>query len=223
MKLHLQYHQAIVPPLTILPSNPSQNKAAINGIVMVLVQGLDPTTLGLSAETSDNLPQTLNPSPDAVKNSKLPIFQQLFSHYCPTRAPGDARKLHSVSQTLLHAPLSTAEKNKRDIERSKLASQSSGSIDPSLYLLPVEEFAEQGYILPTYPFNIASRQVGGREGKKPAKPTAPRPFEDWLRPDGLVETPQPLPSEGNGEDDPPLMKIVGIDCEMVSTCILTCP
>lgn len=181
---------------------------------MVLVQGMDPTTLGLSSETSDNLPQTLNPTPEAVKSSKLPIFQQLFSHYCPTRAPGDTRKLHSVSQTLLHAPLSTAEKNKRDAERSKLALQSSGSNDPSLYLLPVEEFAEQGYILPTYPFNIASRQVGGKEGKKPAKPTEPRPFEDWLRADGLIETPQPLASEG-GEAEAPLMKIVGIDCEMV--------
>lgn len=180
---------------------------------MVLVQGIEPTTLGLPSETTDNLPQTLNPSVDAVKLSKLPIFQQLFSHYCPTRAPGDQRKLHSVTQTLLHCPIPAAEKNKRDAERSKLASQSSGSNDPSLYLLPVEEFAEQGYILPTYPFNIASRQVGGKEGKKPAKQTEPRPFEDWLRSDGLVETPQPLIND----EEPPLMKIVGIDCEMVST------
>lgn len=178
---------------------------------MVLVQGIEPTTLGLPSETSDNLPQTLNPSADTVKSSKLPIFQQLFSHYCPTRAPGDTRKLHSVTQTLLHSSLSPAEKNKRDAERSRLALQSSGSNDPSLYLLPVEEFAEQGYILPTYPFNIASKQVGGKEGKKPAKQTEPRPFEDWLRPDDFVETPKPL----EGEDDPSLMKIIGIDCEMV--------
>lgn len=180
---------------------------------MILVQGIEPAALGLASETTNNLPQNLNPSADAVKLSKLPIFQQLFSHYCPTRAPGDTRKLHSVTQTLLHAPMPTAEKNKRDAERSKLASQSSGSNDPSLYLLPVEEFAEQGYILPTYPFNIASKQVGGKEGKKPAKKTEPRPFEDWLRPDGLVETPQPL----RDDDEPPLMKIVGIDCEMVSS------
>lgn len=182
---------------------------------MVLVQGIEPATLGLPSETSSNLPQTLNPSQDAVKNSKLPVFHQLFSHYCPTRAPGDQRKLHSVTQTLLHAPLSTADKNRRDAERSKLALQSSGSDDPSLYLLPVEEFAEQGYILPTYAFSIESKQVGGKEGKKPAKNSSPRPFESWLRPDGLIETPQRLAPEGADEADPPLMKIVGIDCEMV--------
>lgn len=179
---------------------------------MVLVQGIEPAALGLPSETTDNLPQTLNPRPDTVNYSKLPVFQQLFSHYCPTRAPGDTRKLHSVTQTLLHSPIPSAEKNKRESERSKLALQSSGSNDPSLYLLPVEDFAEQGYILPTYPFNIASKQVGGKEGKKPAKQTEPRPFEDWLRPDGFVQTPQP-PEE---DEEPPIMKIIGIDCEMVS-------
>jgi RNA exonuclease 1 len=182
---------------------------------MILVQGIEPSTLGLPNEISNNLPQSLNPNPDAARISKLPIFQQLFSHYCPTRAPGDTRKLHSVSQTLLHAPMSAGDKRIREAERARLAEQASGSDDPSLYLLPVEEFAEQGYILPTYPFDIATKQVGGKEGKKAAKQRDSRPFEDWLRPDGLVETPQPL--DLDDDETQPLMKIVGIDCEMVSS------
>lgn len=182
--------------------------------MVLLVQGIEPATLGLTEEATSTLPQNLNPTAETAKKSKLPIFQQLFSHYCPTRAPGDQRKLHSVAQALLNVPISSADKVKREAERAKLAASASGSTDPSLYLLPTEDFAEQGYTLPTYSFTVGSRQVGGKAGKRPERLVAKRPFEEWIRQDGWIETPQSPDTEA-ASDGVPLLKIVGIDCEMV--------
>lgn len=189
-----------------------QNKAAIRGVVLLLVQGIDPEALGLSNDIFTTMPQSL--APQGGRTSKLPVFQQLFSHYCPTRAPGDAKRLHSVLQTLLNAPLDKSEKARRDMQKGKLAASSTLNPDPAIYLLPRSEFEEQGYILPTYAFDTRARAVGGKQGKKRQTRTSPRPFQDWLRPDGLIETPQEeIPAE---DDEQPLLRIIAIDCEMVS-------
>lgn len=186
-----------------------QNKKAIRGVVCILVQGIDPPTLGLTSEPTDNLPQALI-TPTSQAHSKLPIFTRLFSHYCPTKAPGDQKRLHSVLQTLLNAPIPKNEKAARDTGRNK-AANAHGGIDPAIYLLRPEDFPEHGYIVPTYAFDVDSRVIP--QGSKIVKQGHSQlPFEQWKRSDGLIETPQTTSVDG----PPPLLKILGIDCEMVS-------
>lgn len=201
-----------------------QNKNAIRGVVCVLIQGIEPPTLGLPSTStlSDNLPQSLLPG---LPKSSLPLFQKLFSHYCPTRAPGDRIKLHSVVQALLNAPIPAGEKQKRDQSRQKANSafKSGGASggeaavapDPAQYLLDPESFSENGYIVPSYGFDIAERRIRDPKGKSPAKldRVTVRPFEEWQRDDGCIETPQ-LEHE-DADADRPLLRILGIDCEMV--------
>ena len=185
-----------------------QNKHSIRGVVCILLQGIEPETLGLPSSITSNMPQDLQPG---LSKTKLPIFTQLFSHYCPTRAPGEPRKLHSVMQSLLNAPVPNAEKAKREASRAKTASQA-GGIDPAQYLLDPEAFLENGYIMPTYGFDVTSRLLDVK-GKKPEERRTILPFEQWQRDDGLIETPQ-LEYDS---DERPLLRILGIDCEMVSS------
>jgi RNA exonuclease 1 len=51
------------------------------------------------------------------------VIRQLFTYGCPTRAPGDHRRLHSVTGTLLSSPLPDAVRKKREEESRKVASK----------------------------------------------------------------------------------------------------
>ena len=184
-----------------------QNKRAIRGVVCILAQGIEPSALGLPIGITETLPQPLQAS-NTTSRSLLPVFQRLFSHYCPTRAPGDAKHLHSVVQTLLNGPVPENEKSKGNSSRDQIAS-STGSSDPALYLLSPDQLLENGYILPTYNFDIATRARGSLKSKDLAVAV---PFERWQRSDGLIETPQGELAE---VVSPPLLRILGIDCEMV--------
>lgn len=177
-------------------------------MVCLLVQGIEQETLGLPSNITSNMPQDLAPG---SSKTKLPIFTQLFSHYCPTRAPGEPKKLHSVMQTLLNGPVPNGEKAKREADRAK-AAQTAGSVDPAQYLLDPESFLENGYIMPTYSFDPQSRLLDVK-GKKPEERRTTVPFERWQRADGLIETPQ---LEYDSEERP-LLRVLGIDCEMVSS------
>lgn len=195
----------------------AQNKRAIRGVVCLLIQGIIPADLGLPNEAADTLPQALNAS--VTKSaSKLPIFQKLFSHYCPTRAPGDPKKLHSVVQTLLNCQIPQAEREKKLAAKLKASESSQNSHDPAVYLLSPDVFEENGYIMPDYHFDPAGRvlQVDKGEGTSQAwqKPQS-QPFERWLREDGLIQTPQPDDGAGGSPDDVSPLRILGIDCEMV--------
>jgi RNA exonuclease 1 len=198
-----------------------KNKGAIRGVVCLLVQGFEPSDLGLPAEISSTMPQPLEASKTA-STSKLPVFQELFSHYCPTRAPGEPKKLHSVLQTLLNCPLTGDQKAKRQKEKERAASSSTGGVDPAIYLLPAEKFLGNGYVSPSYPFDTASRirsshSSNGAKQANGAIKAEPVPFERWQRSDGMIETPQ---GEYGNDEQPPLLKIIGIDCEMVRTAYL---
>lgn len=126
-------------------------------------------------------------------------------------------------QALLNAPIPTGEKQKRDQSRQKansaFKSGSSGEAsvapDPAQYLLDPESFSENGYIVPSYGFDIAERRIKDPKGKSPAKldRVTVRPFEEWQRDDGCIETPQL--EYGDDDVDRPLLRILGIDCEMV--------
>lgn len=190
-----------------------QNRRAIRGICCLLIQGLEPATIGLDNELTDNLPQPVL-TKTSLKNTKLPVIQHLFSHYCPTRAPGDKRKLHSVIQNLLNIMIPPHERERREALRAAAVSPV-GNNDPAVYLLPVESFIEEGYILPSYPFDPASR-VLDPQSSTAARDTHIQPFSRWqYREDGFIETPQPKTRQQISAQTP--LRIIGIDCEMCKT------
>lgn len=104
----------------------NKHHAAVTHTVVVLATGLIPEHLGLppipQAATMPfptALPAPASPSPDAPR-ARLPTIPKLFAYGCPTRAPGDARRLHSVMNTLLMCPLPDGLKKKRAQEIQKL-------------------------------------------------------------------------------------------------------
>lgn len=68
---------------------------------------------------STNLPFPLAPSADLA--SKLPVFQSLFSHACPTKAPGEKNRMHSPYQHFTTCPMTGAEKDRRQKARKERA------------------------------------------------------------------------------------------------------
>ncbi len=53
----------------------------------------------------------------AVLYGGIPFITRTFSHACPTRASGDANRMHSVLNTFFQAPVSGEEKKRRLRER----------------------------------------------------------------------------------------------------------
>ena len=45
--------------------------------------------------------------------SCIPFIAKTFSHACPTRAPGDQTRMHSVLSTFFNGPVSGEEKKRR--------------------------------------------------------------------------------------------------------------
>jgi RNA exonuclease 1 len=116
--------------------------------VVLLASGLLPEHLGLPGlEPNDRLP-----FPPRAEASRVPIAQKLWAYGCPTRAPGDQRRLHSVMGTLLRSPLPDALKRKREGEIKKLSDSFVKGRDstPLLYVLTPDEMALNAYRLPSY-------------------------------------------------------------------------
>lgn len=100
----------------------------------------------------------------------LPIIQRLFSAVCPTRAPGDTRRLYSVLQALLNAPLSQSEKARRERSKAELMRKMKASAgplanqqqqhqnggaaayayDPQAFLLTPNQMLDNDYPMPSY-------------------------------------------------------------------------
>lgn len=86
-----------------------------------MIPGILPSTLGVpTPPLAANLPFGLIPAPDStLPSSQLPIFSTLFSHACPTKAPGDKNKLHSTYQAFTTSPLTGGEKLRRERARKE--------------------------------------------------------------------------------------------------------
>jgi RNA exonuclease 1 len=124
--------------------NGSQNTHSIQKLVVLLIPGLISTILSLpplptSATSNPNLPipiplpsdpaSTLSDSSDlptsvdphseeaVILYGGIPFITRTFSHACPTRAPGDAIRMHSVLNTFLQTPVSGEGKKRRIQER----------------------------------------------------------------------------------------------------------
>ncbi|BGP19018.1 hypothetical protein JCM10213_009273 [Rhodosporidiobolus nylandii] len=176
-----------------------KNKSNVRHVVALMIPGILSPDLGVSQPPlSTNLPFALLPSADGLA-SKLPIFQSLFSHACPTRAPGEKNKMHSCYQSFTTCPLTGAEKDRREKAR-KERGQLQRTSDPAVYLLNRDQMLEQAYPQPSpLPSPL---------------PTDPNPtfsFEDWKRADGWIEAPYQPKREGQKT------RALGLDCEMCLT------
>lgn len=96
-----------------------QNPKSIQKVVVLLVPGLTPSLLDLpttSPKGNPNLP-LLIPAPDPKSKSQVPFVASTFMHACPTKAPGEATKMHSILSSFFMGPVSGEEKKKRILER----------------------------------------------------------------------------------------------------------
>ncbi|POY76031.1 hypothetical protein BMF94_0754 [Rhodotorula taiwanensis] len=176
-----------------------KNKSSVRRVVCVMVPGILPPDLGIAQPPlATNLPFGLSPPSEGLV-SKLPVFQSLFSHACPTRAPGERNRMHSPYQHFTSCPLTSSEKDRREKARKERGQQLKSS-DPSVYLLNSEQMLDQAYPTPSPLPEVL--------------PTDPNPvFElaHWQRADGWIEAPyQP------GTPDAP-KRLLGVDCEMCLT------
>ncbi len=103
----------------VLPQNPR----SINKVVTLLIPGLTPELLHLpplptSATANPNLPlQVPLPQPDAAGSPGVPFIQSTFTYACPTRAPGDQFRMHSVLNAFFQGPVTGEEKKRRLTDR----------------------------------------------------------------------------------------------------------
>ncbi|KAF9462298.1 ribonuclease H [Collybia nuda] len=175
------------------------NTQLIQKVVALLIPGLTSELLSLppfptSATSNPNLPLSiplLPRTPDASPKPNVPFIAATFSHACPTRAPGDLTRMHSVLSSFFHGPVSGEEKKKR-MEKMLACTP-----DPAQYILTLEQMIENEYPVPSYMADV---------------------FE---KPKGWVETPEPLkqslleaPSDTKNRSQ---QRIYAIDCEMCMT------
>ncbi|GAA5973295.1 hypothetical protein JCM11641_003057 [Rhodosporidiobolus odoratus] len=176
-----------------------KNRSNVRHVVALMIPGILSTDLGLAQPPlSTNLPFGLAPASDNL-SSKLPVFQSLFSHACPTRAPGEKNKMHSCYQSFTTVPLTGAEKDRREKAR-KERGQLQRTSDPAVYLLSRDHMLEQAYPNPSpLPSPLPTN-------------TNPRfSFEDWKRADGWIEAPYQPKKDGQKT------RALGLDCEMCLT------
>lgn len=169
-----------------------QNRSSIQKVVAVMLPGLTTESFGVPPPPGrPTMPFEMRAADGRA--SELPIMQQLFSHACPTQAPGDKLKMHSCYQHFVSCPLTAGEKARRH-EARKERGQRQKTNDAKVYLTGREDMLEHGYPMPERDQSVAV------EGNA---------FESWIRADEWIETPVKLPSTD-------LMKVLAIDCEMVS-------
>lgn len=144
-------------------------------------------------------------SQDGPLGVHIPFIASTFSHACPTRAPGDQTRMHSVLSAFFHGPVSGEERRRRVVQRLTCMFDSSFVLgvlrrsvlaealmnkDPLQYVLPVEQMIENDYPVPTYMADVFQYTPKWRETPKPDNPLVAK----------------------NGM---PVRKIYAIDCEMV--------
>ncbi|KAI9434729.1 hypothetical protein H4582DRAFT_1881782 [Lactarius indigo] len=163
-----------------------QNTQSIQKLVVLLIPGLTSTVLSLpppptSATKNPNLPIPIPlpsdpppPSPSkppdlpssidphseeaAALYGGVPFITSTFSHACPTRAPGDSTRMHSVLNTFFQTPVSGEEKKRRIQER--ISAERTQKKDPAQYLLTVEQMVENDYPVPSYLADVFTKSEG---------------------------------------------------------------
>ncbi|GAA5822345.1 hypothetical protein JCM3770_000527 [Rhodotorula araucariae] len=175
-----------------------KNRSNVRRVVCVMVPGVLAPDLGITQPpVSTNLPFALRPTSEGL-SSKLSVMQSLFSHACPTKAPGERNRMHSAYQSFTTCPLTGAEKDRREKSR-KERGQKQRTTDPTVYLLSPEQMSEQAYPTPS-----------PLPSPLPADPNPTFSFDDWKKADGWIEAPYLPEQEGP-------KRVLGLDCEMCLT------
>ncbi|KAH8999593.1 hypothetical protein EDB86DRAFT_2908694 [Lactarius hatsudake] len=163
-----------------------QNTQSIQKLVVLLIPGLTSTVLSLpplptSATENPNLPipiplpsdpppPTPSKPPDipssvdshseeaAALYGGVPFIARTFSHACPTRAPGDTTRMHSVLNTFFQTPVSGEEKKRRLQER--ISAERTQKKNPAQYILTTEQMVENDYPVPSYIADVFTKSEG---------------------------------------------------------------
>ncbi|KAF9526559.1 ribonuclease H [Crepidotus variabilis] len=155
-----------------------ENVNLINRTVALFIPGLTPEILGLpplptSAIVNPNIPISIPLLPPTSSTSDqvslpgcIPFIANTFSHACPTRAPGDSTRMHSVLSSFFSGPVTGEEKKRR---QSLRAQTDSTKADPKQYLLTLDQMIENDYPIPSYMAEIFQKPDGWLETPKPAE------------------------------------------------------
>ncbi|WRT65068.1 uncharacterized protein IL334_002010 [Kwoniella shivajii] len=131
-----------------------EHKSFIKHTVLLFVPGLLPSHLGLDQiPTIASMPFSTTPSESSSSSStpRVPVIPKLFTYACPTRAPGDDRKLHSVLNSLLMSPIPDSLKKQKEKEAKQLAEAAASSdTPPFLFLLTPHQMIDNDYPIPSY-------------------------------------------------------------------------
>ncbi|KAI0032017.1 hypothetical protein K488DRAFT_50840 [Vararia minispora EC-137] len=168
-----------------------ENPRNVQKAVVLLIPGLTTKVLGLpppptSAISNPNLPISIPLPADSASRSSadfdppekteeaaallggVPFITRTFSHACPTRAPGDSTRMHSVLSEFFHGPVSQEEKRKRILQRINTERNTAKS--PVQYLLSVEQMINNDYPVPSYMADVFQKPPGWVE--TPRQPDA---------------------------------------------------
>ncbi|WVQ68933.1 uncharacterized protein L199_007142 [Kwoniella botswanensis] len=205
-----------------------EHKSFISHTVLLFVPGLLPSQLGLDQiPTISCMPFSTVPTPtttgsgsstDPLPPARVPIIPKLFTYACPTRAPGDDRKLHSVLNSLLMSPIPDGLKKQKEREAKQLAEAATSSdLPPFLYLLTPHQMLDNDYPIPSYISPSDTPVIPGLDLS-----TLPPRGSTTSMSNGNVRT------KGNRRDDPWLeipqadgppedgkWPVLAMDCEMV--------
>ncbi|EJC98240.1 uncharacterized protein FOMMEDRAFT_143323 [Fomitiporia mediterranea MF3/22] len=152
-------------------------------------QGMPVIVKTLFGGTKEIVPDIKDDTP------KLPFVARTFSHACPTRAPGDALRMHSVLGAFFQGPISAEEKKRRMVASLK-AGKDIAADDPMRYVLTPTQMLENEYPLPSYMKDAS----GG-----------PEAGSSHSTDEGWKETPKPEENESGTPE------VIAIDCEMCLT------
>ncbi|KAI0061326.1 ribonuclease H-like protein [Artomyces pyxidatus] len=161
-----------------------QNPQSIQKVVVLLIPGLTSTVLSLpplptSATANPNLPLPIplpsdSPPDAAARLGGVPFVARTFSHACPTKAPGETTRMHSVLSTFFHGPVSGEEKKKRVLQR--IAADRAVEKDPAQYALTVEQMIENDYPIPSYMADVFEKPSGWVETPEPSSTATGSPI-----------------------------------------------
>ncbi|KAI0319403.1 hypothetical protein OF83DRAFT_1055004 [Amylostereum chailletii] len=174
-----------------------ENSRSVQKVVVLLIPGITSALLGLpplptSATSNPNLPISVPLPQDATPSTTadvdpedrseeaaarlggVPFIPATFSHACPTKAPGEPTRMHSVLSAFFHGPVSSEEKKKRVMNR--IAAEREMSKDPTQYLLTVDQMIENDYPMPSYVADVFEKPQGWVETpQQPDSDSSPSP------------------------------------------------
>jgi RNA exonuclease 1 len=94
------------------------NRTSIQRIVVLLVPGITPDVFDPPLRPQTNTSNPLLHIPETSTSSQLPFLSK-FLHAVPTKAPGDAQRMHSVLHGFFMGPVTGEERKRRMAERIK--------------------------------------------------------------------------------------------------------